>query len=88
MTTLHTVYTNAIEEIRQRLGEADISYFHFEIRAKGRTQTDRCEVEIIYCLSGEWGDSSVEGDTLENVITEFLRRKGWKDAHKPLRLTY
>lgn len=85
--SLDLYYRAAVSHIREMLGNADVGGFHFTIKASGRTMTDRSEVQIVYKLGdSEWGANSVEGDTLENVLSEMLRRHGWNEAHKPLTL--
>jgi hypothetical protein len=82
---LHLVYTSAVEEVRTRLGAADIGHFSFHIDADGRTLTDRSEVKIEYHLAAGY-DCRVKGNDLNAVIVEVLRRHGWDEAHAPLAL--
>lgn len=36
---------------------------------------------------GEYGDTDrVKGRDLHDIVTEFLRRKGWTEANKPMKL--
>lgn len=85
--SLDLYYRAAVSHIRETLGQADIGGFHFTIKASGRTMTDRSEVQIVYKLGdSEWGANMVEGDTLDNVLAEMLRRHGWNEQHKPLSL--
>lgn len=83
---IHNLYTEVVRQIRKRLGDANVGYFQFSIEASGRTQTGEDSIGIIYELSGEYGDGRVTGDSPDAVVEEYLRRKGWKDRHEPLRL--
>ena len=84
---IHASFVACTNYVRERLAEANIGSFNLQIKASGRTMTDRSEVKIEYRLGdSEWGYNSVEGNSLEAVCTEMLRRHGWNESHKPLAL--
>jgi hypothetical protein len=86
-TMLHRNYVEAVRQVRERLGAANIGNFFFSITAHGRTETGADDVEILYTINdGRYGNAEVTGDTVDAVCEEFLRRKGWKSRHAPLRL--
>lgn len=85
---IHASFVAATNYVRSRLAEANIGGFHFEITSSGRTMTDKSEVKIVYQLNDRdysYG-STVEGNSLEAVVDEVLRRNGWQKAHAPLAL--
>ena len=85
MDNLHFVVCEAVKAVRQRLANADQSYFKLEIDAAGRVQEG--DVKITYSLSDSiYGSNKVDGSSIEAVTTEFLRRKGWSERHAPLEL--
>jgi len=71
--------SNFIRE-RVKLTE-NVNHIHFEIEVKGRPDSD---LKIAYKL-GEWS-GQVEGNAVEPVLNEFLRRCGWDQSNKPLSL--
>lgn len=85
MSVLHNSYVEATRKIRQRLGDANVGRFEFMIKAEGRTETGEDNVKIEYHLREDY-DHWVVGDSVDAVVEEFLRRKGWNKEHAPLRL--
>lgn len=85
---LDMYFRAAVDHVRTSMGKADVGAFNFTIKASGRTLTDRSEVKIVYRLGqNDWSSAdAVEGDTLDNVLAEMLRRHGWNEAHAPLSL--
>lgn len=80
---LHAYLISAIDEIRARLGAANIGNFDFSIEATGRTLGTN-ETKIEYKLG--YYSEQVKGGKLEPVITEFLRRKGWQEVNDAVAL--
>lgn len=81
-TKLHQYLVAASDCIREQLAAADIGYMDLTINVKGRTESD---LQIAYRVSANW-DTHAEGGTLEAVLTECLRRKGWERRNAPLEL--
>jgi hypothetical protein len=71
-------------QIRDRLGDADLSNVKISIVASGRTHGD---LEIEYVI-GDYYSGQVVANTLEASVNEFLRRKGWDDINKPIAIPY
>ena len=72
---LQTVAT----DVRARLARANIRRIELEISIDGRVDGD---VLLNYSL-GEYG-AAVKGRNLDELVTEYLRRKGWDERHQPL----
>jgi len=85
---LDAVFREAVREVREACGGANVSDFSFTVRAFGRSETDEDTVQIEYRLSGRYGDNDVKGNCLDVVLLEFLRRNGWNNANAPLMLGY
>jgi argininosuccinate synthase len=84
---IHMAYVDAVNEIRSRLGAANVSGFYLSITAEGRTMTEKSEVKIEYNLgTGRYDGATVKGNDLERCIVELLRRHGWDETNKPLAL--
>ena len=66
----------------QEIGE-DKS-FDLTIDVSGRTDGD---LKIEYRLEGiAYGSTSVKGNSIDEVVEEYLRRKGWNKTHQVLAL--
>ena len=85
MTTEHEVIVNMVDRIRTKLQDADQSYFRLDIEVQGDTHG---KPTMSYKLGKSYGGDSVEGNDIDEVLREYLRRQGWKDTNKPLELTF
>jgi hypothetical protein len=83
---LHAAIVNAARFVRKSFGEANIGRFEFRVSCDGRTSTDSSGIKIVYEVGADY-DPNVKGDSVENVVREALRRRGWETAHAPLALT-
>jgi hypothetical protein len=63
------------KELRGWFEQADLSRLHFETRVSGQTLTGDLLVEF-KISDGEWADS-VKGGSVQAVLEEFMRRRGW-----------
>jgi hypothetical protein len=75
------------EKVRSALKAENIgSEFHLRVKADGRIQDG--EVLITYELSDSvYYAASVQGDSLEAVLDEFIRRHTWNARHLPLAIS-
>lgn len=82
---LHTVFTDAINEYRKELADANIECNTFEISVSASGRVQDGDVKITYECGPQYGNA-VKGGTLEAVVEEYLRRNGWDRRHAPLAL--
>lgn len=77
-----------IKRIRTELLKAeDLSSFSFTITASGRLHDG--EVKLKFALAeSTYGEGRVEGDSIQPVLDELLRRHGWEKIHSPKALAY
>lgn len=77
-----------IKRVRKELQKVDdLSYFRVTIQASGRVHDG--DVKLTYSLSSaEYGSAEVEGDELQSVLDEMLRRHGWTAIHAPKAIGY
>lgn len=83
---LHSAMTFNANRVRTTLGEMDVGSFTLTVTVSGRTLSDLDECKIEYTVAGSWNDPTVKGDSVENCLAEFARRKGWESKHAPLAL--
>jgi hypothetical protein len=83
---LHEAFVAAAHEVRNRLGAADISGFHLRVEVEGRTLSDADSALITYKIAKSTYSNGVEGNDLEVVLVEYLRRNGWDQRNAPLAL--
>lgn len=83
---LHKAFIEDATFVRDALGAMDIGSFTVQVRITGRTLSDADECKIEYFIDGTWNDTGVKGDSIENCLEEFKRRKGWENQHAPLAL--
>jgi len=82
-TQLHQYILATKDELRQRLGEADVGQLEFTINISGRTLgTDECRIKYEI---GSYREE-VRGNSLQVVLDEYLRRKGWVARYDSLEL--
>lgn len=76
-----------IVRIQKRLAQCgEISAFEIKIDAAGRVSGG--DVKIQFQLKdGNYGGISVDGNNLDEICSEFLRRHGWTKQNAPLMLT-
>lgn len=72
-------------QVRDRLGDADLSNVNFEVHASGRTHGD---LEIEYVIGSYYNNEQVKANTLGAAVNEYLRRRGWADVNKPVAIPY
>ena len=79
------VIKSLAQEMRRVFNMGDMGYIRFEASAVGRTHGD---LKISFKLSTESFGGDVEGDCIQPVMDELLRRNGWEKRHQPKCLTY
>ena len=76
----------AIEVKRKLSALENTTSMRLDIEISGRTHSGDLDIE--YKL-GEFysGDKMVRGNSIDAVVEEFMRRRGWDAAHAPLQLS-
>lgn len=78
------VVEHKVKAVRERMRNHDASEMYIEVRVTGRVQTG--DLKITYCF-GEYS-GRVEGNELDKVIEEYMRRKGWDEVNAPIAISY
>jgi len=87
VSILHKAYTEALSQVKSRLSTTNCGHcFRLTLEAFGRVDASENDISIEYTLSINHGDVSVTGDSVDSCLEEAMRRMGWKERHKPLRL--
>ncbi len=77
----HLVQT--VKDIRTQLqGMENLSSFELVIKAEGRVHEG--DVEITFKLEHGYYEGTTTGNNIDAVVTEFMRRMGWKQLNMPL----
>jgi hypothetical protein len=82
MKSIERDFAETVAQVKHALSVADESHFVLRLEASGRTHDGTVEIKISL---GKYG-SEVEGDSVEAVVDEYLRRNGWNKRHAPLAL--
>lgn len=77
---LTVALVETIRDYRNRASYAGMNSLCINIDTEGRVDGD---FKIKYSVREIYG-YEVSGNTLEDVFIEYLRRKGWTEAHQPL----
>lgn len=87
MTEFERAVAAEVKRIRESLTPdyLGLNSFHFEIEAEGRVHEG--EVKITFALYVNYGET-IKGGSVEAVVMETLRRKGWADRNAPLELSH
>ncbi len=80
-----------IKRIREQLrADESLSTFAFRIQVSGRVHDG--DLKLVYSIfdneGGLYSAPTVEGDTVNAVVEEFSRQRGWKQRHAPKLLGY
>lgn len=85
-TSVEAMIKEMAKGVAEQLAEADQGDMRLDIEISGRTLGPELKIEFVlgedYSISG-----SVRGGSLNEVVKEFLRRKGWSSRNAPLMLT-
>ena len=73
--------------LREMFAQRDQSYLYFDVKVSGPVDHDSLKVTF-RIGSSDWSDGSVEADSVDEAAAEWFRRKGWKENHDALKLTY
>ena len=78
----------AVRQVRAALAAANLpADFNFRVEASGRV-TDG-EVKLAFRLGPDgYSSGAVEGNSIEPVVSEYLRRHGWKKVNAPLAISF
>lgn len=82
MSKLTDVLKAVAKNVHDRFDAANVPHMTLSITIKGRIGGD---LEIKYDLCQQY-DQSVVGGDLGQVISEYLRRRGWNEANDALLL--
>ena len=62
----------------------NVSRFSVSFEADGRVNDD---FKISYRVSCDY-ENGVTGNSMQDVMVESMRRKGWQDAHQPVAISH
>lgn len=76
-----------IVKLQKKIAKCEqINYIDIRVKASGRAQSG--DIKITYSICGnEYQSDVVEGNDLDALCEEFLRRHGWTQRNAPLMLT-
>ena len=76
-----------VKRVRDVLARDEtLSEFYLTITASGRTSEG--DVKLSYKLAACSYTTPVEGDSINAIVDEFLRRRGWSAVHAPKAIGY
>lgn len=84
-TSIEAMIKEMAKGVAEQLAEADQGDIRLDIKISGRTLGPELKIEFV--LSEEYSSGSVRGGSLNEVVKEFLRRKGWSSRNASLMLT-
>jgi hypothetical protein len=73
-----------VKRLRAEFAKRDMPHIHFHISCSGPTMRD--EIRITFSIDGDYKQTAVEGNTVDETVEEFFRRNKWKVAHDYLAL--
>jgi hypothetical protein len=79
---LHAAIVEAAAHLRTAFDDRNVGHMTMHIRVSGRVHG---EMKIEYAVNEQY-DSEVKGASLEAVVEEYFRRKGWNMSNAPLAL--
>ena len=85
----HGAVVRMVDRLRRKLAQADESTFTLDIKIHGNAQSGKPTMS--YRLQDDkYGSDSVDvkGNSVDEVLSEYLRRKGWVEKNAPLELTF
>ena len=85
--TIEEIFKQAAIDVRDRLSNVD-SLHTFSLRLEADGHIHQGDINITIKLSSGVYSTGVEGNRLEPVVTEYMRRNGWDNANAPLCLSY
>lgn len=75
-----------LRSIRSRLADANIPSMRLDIEVSGGTLHGNLKVTFKLNLDSYSGPAEASGGSLDAVVEEFLRRRGWNQRHAALLL--
>jgi len=85
--TIEEIFKQTAIGVRDQLADMD-SLYSFNLRLEADGHVHQGDINITIKLSSGTYSTGVEGNRLEPVVTEYMRRNGWDDANAPLCLSY
>ena len=85
--TIEEIFKQAAIGVRDQLSSVD-GLHSFNLRLEADGHVHHGDINITIKLSSGVYSTGVEGNRLEPVVTEYMRRNGWDVANAPLCLSY
>jgi len=85
--TIEEIFKQTAIDVRDRLSAVD-SLYSFNLRLEADGHIHQGDINITIKLSSGLYSTGVEGNRLEPVVTEYMRRNGWDATNAPLCLSY
>ncbi len=87
MTKFEQAVLDEVARLRYQFASLDLSNLHFAVRADGRVDGENIKIKFTVG-DNSYGSDTVNGNSVDEVLREFLRRKGWTERHDGLSLPY
>lgn len=84
---IEEIFKQAAIGVRNQLADVD-SLRSFNLRFEAEGHVHHGDINITIKLSSGAYSYGVEGNRLEPVVVEYMRRNGWEEANAPLCLSY
>lgn len=86
IVSFHGAVKREAAKVQAMLADANIdNQFELKVEVGGRTHGG--DISLKYSLAGSRYGDTVEGNELNAVVEEFMRRKGWTKQHAPKLIT-
>jgi len=85
--TIEEIFKQAAIDVRNQLSNVD-GLYTFNLRLEADGHVHQGDINITIKLGSGTYSIGVEGNRLEPVVTEYMRRNGWDKANAPLCLSY
>ncbi len=87
MTKFEQAVLDEVTRLRYQFASIDLSNLHFGVRADGRVDGDNIKIKFTVG-DNSYGSDTVSGNSVDEVVREFLRRRGWTERNDGLALLY
>ena len=80
-------FLDAVKQVRNRLTQYETAGNEFSLSCKADGRIHDGETRITYSLGANIYETPVTGDSVDAVVAEYVRRKGWNKQHQYVALS-